>query len=182
MGQDFCAVIGDEDGRTKLARLLEASGYKENPEGFFKHVLDQFAQSNSRQKSVNGIVFTVSAALVSLLEKILPGKGYISIKDVDQLEDVTNLEVPEEHRSDLQQVIDTYPVRLSWHTIRQMMVSKDVAYQYLPFIEELETVGHTNTWIGQFHQGLLEQMYQNRVIFFVKHELPRVLPVLFQEA
>ncbi|GAK59617.1 radical SAM domain protein [Candidatus Vecturithrix granuli] len=171
VGQDFCAVIGDGDGRTKLARLLEASGYKENPEGFFKHVLSQLVQSNSRQKSVNGIVLPY-LLLVSLLEKILPGKGYISIKDVDQLEDVTNLEVPEEHRSDLQQVIDTYPVRLSWHTIRQMMVSRDVAYQYMPFIEELDSVGHTNTWIGQFHQGLLEQMYQNRVIFLLNMSCP----------
>ena len=171
VGQDFCAVIGDGDGRTKLARLLAATGYTENPEGFFKHVLSQLAQSDSRQKSVNGLVLPY-LLLVSLLEKILPGKGYISIKDVDQLEDVTNIEVPEEHRSDLQQVIDTYPVRLSWHTIRQMMVSRDVAYQYLPFIEELDSVGHTNTWIGQFHQGLLEQMYQNRVIFLLNMSCP----------
>ena len=171
VGQDFCAVIGDGDGHTKLARLLEASGYPDDPEGFFKHVLGQLAQSNGRKKRVNDIVLPY-LLLVSLLEKILPGKGYISIKDVDQLEDVTNLEVPEEHRSDLQQVIDTYPVRLSWHTVRQMMVSRDVAYQYMPFIEELDSVGHTNTWIGQFHQGLLEQMYQNRVIFLLNMSCP----------
>jgi sulfatase maturation enzyme AslB (radical SAM superfamily) len=34
------------------------------------------------------------------------------------------------------------------------------------------TVGHTNTWIGQFHQGLLEQMYQNRVIFLLNMSCP----------
>jgi lysine 2,3-aminomutase len=171
VGQDFCAVIGDGDGRTKLARLLEASGYTDDPEGFFKHVLDQLAQSDSRKKRVNDIVLPY-LLLVSLLEKILPGHGYVSIKDVDQLENFTNIEVPEEHRSDLQKVIDTYPVRLSRHTIRQMMVSGDVAYQYMPFIEELDSVGHTNTWIGQFHQGLLEQMYQNRVIFLLNMSCP----------
>ncbi len=72
----------------------------------------------------------------------------------------------------MQEVIDTYPVRLSMHTIRQMRVSRNVAYQYLPFIEELDKVGHTNTWIGQFHQGLLEQMYQNRVIFLLNMSCP----------
>ena len=30
MGQDFLAAIGDGDGRTKLARLLEASGYADD--------------------------------------------------------------------------------------------------------------------------------------------------------
>jgi lysine 2,3-aminomutase len=72
----------------------------------------------------------------------------------------------------MQQVLDTYPVRLSMHTIRQMRVSGNVAYQYLPFVEELDDTGHTNTWIGQFHQGLLEQMYQNRVIFLLNMSCP----------
>jgi L-lysine 2,3-aminomutase len=47
-----------------------------------------------------------------------------------------------------------------------------VAYQYLPFVQELDSVGHTNTWIGQFHQGLLEQMYANRVIFLLNMSCP----------
>jgi lysine 2,3-aminomutase len=84
----------------------------------------------------------------------------------------TNLFVPNEQKENLQEVIEKYPVRLSYHTIRQMMVSEYVAYQYLPFIEELDTVGHTNTWIGQFHVGLLEQMYQNRVIFLLNMSCP----------
>jgi KamA family protein len=53
-----------------------------------------------------------------------------------------------------------------------MMISWYVAYQYLPFLEELDPVGHKNTWIGQFHQGLLEQMYQNRVIFLLNMSCP----------
>jgi KamA family protein len=53
-----------------------------------------------------------------------------------------------------------------------MRVSKDVTYQYQPFVEELDPTGQTNTWIGQFHQGLLEQMYQNRVIFLLNMTCP----------
>ena len=85
---------------------------------------------------------------------------------------MANIQLAEANRVDMQKVIDTYPVRLSMHTIRQMRVSRDVAYQYLPFIQELDVAGHTNTWIGQFHQGLLEQMYQNRVIFLLNMSCP----------
>ncbi len=41
-----------------------------------------------------------------------------------------------------------------------------------PLPKSLITIGHTNTWIGQFHQGLLEQMYQNRVIFLLNMSCP----------
>jgi lysine 2,3-aminomutase len=85
---------------------------------------------------------------------------------------VANKSIPKVDRADIQSVMDTYPVRLSMHTIRQMRVSGDVAYQYLPFVQELDNTGHTNTWIGQFHQGLLEQMYQNRVIFLLNMSCP----------
>ena len=110
--------------------------------------------------------------VIALLDAISPGNEFVSIRDVQQLEEVTSLEVEEGQRDDLQKVIDLYPVRLSRHAVRQMMVSRDVAYQYLPFVEELDPVGYVNTWIGQFHQGLLEQMYQNRVIFLLNMTCP----------
>jgi L-lysine 2,3-aminomutase len=109
---------------------------------------------------------------MAILEVALPGNRFISIKTVDQLEKATNIRLPEADRADMQKVIDTYPVRLSMHTIRQMRVSGNVAYQYLPFVQELDDTGHVNTWIGQFHQGLLEQMYQNRVIFLLNMSCP----------
>ena len=171
VGQEFATVIGDGDGHTKLARLLKAAGYSNNTEGFFQELLPQLAQTGRGEKRVNTIAIP-HLFLVALLEVLLPGNGYISVKDVEHLQQATNLEIPEEHRADLQKVIETYPVRLSQHTIRQMMVSDDVAYQYMPFLEELDPVGHTNTWIGQFHQGLLEQMYQNRVIFLLNMSCP----------
>ena len=110
--------------------------------------------------------------LMAILEVVLPGNRFISIKSTEQLEKMTNIKLPEANRAGMQKVIDKYPVRLSMHTIRQMRVSGDVAYQYLPFTQELDDAGHTNTWIGQFHQGLLEQMYQNRVIFLLNMSCP----------
>jgi len=170
-GSSFVAVIGDSDGQTKFTALLAATGYANDPKGFFDVLLDAIGRSQSRNLKLNQIALP-SMLLVALLEQVIPGHGYVSIKDTAQLATVTNLDIPGTQQSDLQAVIERYPVRLSRHTIRQMMVSRDVAYQYMPFVEELESVGHTNTWIGQFHDGLLEQMYQNRVIFLLNMSCP----------
>lgn len=172
VGDTFLHQVGRGNGSAKLSRLLDACGYKDDPGGFFSELLELLGRADgSGEMVVNGIQLP-HLLLMAILEVVLPGNKSISIKSVDKLETVTNLRVPRENRADMQQVIDTYPVRLSMHTIRQMRVSKNVAYQYLPFIEELDAVGHTNTWIGQFHQGLLEQMYQNRVIFLLNMSCP----------
>jgi hypothetical protein len=172
VGPAVHGIIGSGDGQTKLSRLLRACGYAGNPEGFFKQLLAQLGKADGTCKiAVNGIELP-HLMLMAILEVALPGNRFISIKSTDQLEKMANLHVPEADRADMQQVIDTYPVRLSMHTIRQMRVSPHVAYQYLPFTQELEASGHTNTWIGQFHQGLLEQMYSNRVIFLLNMSCP----------
>jgi L-lysine 2,3-aminomutase len=172
VGPAVHGIIGSGDGQTKLSRLLSACGYAGNPEGFFKQLLAQLGKADGTCKiAVNGIELP-HLMLMAILEVALPGNRFISIKSTDQLEKMANLHVPEADRADMQQVIDTYPVRLSMHTIRQMRVSPHVAYQYLPFTQELEASGHTNTWIGQFHQGLLEQMYSNRVIFLLNMSCP----------
>ena len=166
------SIVDTGDGQIKFSRLLDACGYSKNPKGFFENLLDQLGKADgSAQIAINGIELP-HMLLISVLEVALPGNKFISIKSTDQLEKACNLKVPESERHDIQKVIDTYPVRLSMHTIRQMRVSPDVAYQYLPFTQELDTHGHTNTWIGQFHQGLLEQMYQNRVIFLLNMSCP----------
>jgi len=120
---------------------------------------------------VAGIALPKRFVLI-LLELVLPGDGFITVRNVEQYAELTNTVVPETQRDDLQQVIDTYPVRLSWHTIRQSRLSKQVAYQFMPFVQELDQTGLKNTWIGQFHQGLLEQMYQNRPIFVLHMSCP----------
>ena len=170
-GKQFCSITGDGDGAEKFSNLLEKTGYPNNPEGFFTQILSALVNGEMKKITMNQIEIP-HLMLMAILEQVLPGHGYISIKDTRQLEKATHLAVPEKDREQLQEVIETYPVRLSRHTIRQMMVSKDVAYQYLPFIEELDSGGHTNTWIGQFHDGLLEQMYQNRVIFLLNMGCP----------
>jgi lysine 2,3-aminomutase len=172
VGKPFLATIGSGDGHAKFARLLEACDYRDNPSGFFSELLTLLGKADGTVAvAVNGITMP-SRLLVAILEVLLPGDKFVSVTTVDQLEKLTNIRVPEVLRADMQQVIETYPVRLSMHTIRQMRVSWNVAYQYLPFIEELGSIGHTNTWIGQFHQGLLEQMYANRVIFLLNMSCP----------
>lgn len=171
VGDAFIKLVGPASGRARFKNLLAATGFSNDSEGFFSNILEQLSEVNFEPKKINSIELPY-LFLVYLLKEILPGEGYISIKDIEQLKKATNLVIPENEEDDLQKVIETYPVRLSHHTIRQMMLSKDVAYQYLPFTDELDTVGHTNTWIGQFHQGLLEQMYQNRVIFLLHMGCP----------
>ncbi|MFZ0241096.1 MAG: radical SAM protein [Desulfobacterales bacterium] len=174
MGRSFGELIGAGDGRTKLGRLAAACGYVGDPRGFCAELIRQLMPACSQKGAgvrINGVDLP-QLLLVAVLEKLLPGDKFTGIQSVAQLEKLTNMLVPEAERDDLQQVIDAYPVRLSMHTIRQMRVSRAVAYQYLPFVEELDQTGHTNTWIGQFHQGLLEQMYQNRVIFLLNMSCP----------
>ena len=173
-GKEFYAIIGQGDGETKLQRLLKSAGYENYPKGFFSDLVEQLESANSNNGKpikINDVVLP-QLLVVSILEKIIPEEKSISIKDVTQLERLTNIRVLEKDRENLQKVIETYPVRLSTHIIRQMVVSKNIAYQYLPFVEELDPAGHVNTWIGQFHQGLLEQMYQNRVIFLLNMSCP----------
>jgi L-lysine 2,3-aminomutase len=172
VGETFCAIVQTGDGRTKLLRLLDACGYRDNPKGFFSELLVLLGKADGTAKIVINDIELPHMMLMAILEVVLPGNKFISIKTTDQLEKVANIKVPEADRADMQKVIDTYPARLSMHTIRQMRVSGNVAYQYLPFTQELDVAGHTNTWIGQFHQGLLEQMYQNRVIFLLNMSCP----------
>ncbi len=170
--KDFIELIGEGNGKTRLDRLLGGTDFDNNPHGFFETLLSLLGEEVGKKKMViKGVSFPY-LFLMNILEIILPGNRFISIKSVNQLEKQTNLLVPEGQQEDMQKVLDTYPVRLSMHTIRQMRISSNVAYQYLPFIEELDTVGQTNTWIGQFHQGLLEQMYSNRVIFLLNMGCP----------
>ena len=177
VGSDVFTIItgddGDNDsGRHRYSRLLRACGYADDGEGFFRELLAQLGHADGTRQMVVGDVRLPHLMLMAILEVALPGNRFISIKTTEQLEKVANISIPEADRDDMQKVLETYPVRLSMHTVRQMRVSGHVAYQYLPFVEELDDIGHTNTWIGQFHQGLLEQMYQNRVIFLLNMSCP----------
>jgi lysine 2,3-aminomutase len=174
LGKVFHDIIGAGDGQTKFHRLLTAAGYANNPQGFFLELTEKLGNANSANAvpiEVGGIHLP-NLFLLSILEKIIPGNRFLSIREVSQYEKLANITLGESERDALQEVIETYPVRLSLHTLRQMRISKNVAYQYAPFVEELDPVGQVNTWVGQFHQGLLEQMYRNRVIFLLNMSCP----------
>ncbi|MCF8079898.1 MAG: radical SAM protein [Desulfobacterales bacterium] len=174
VGREFVEIIGEGDGKDRLSRLLAAAGCPDDPEGLCRTLAEQLLQTGAgsrTQIAVNGVVFP-HLLLVALLEQILPGDKFTAVKSVERLESLTHTRVPDEDRDRLSRVLETYPVRLSSHVLRQMRVSSNVAYQYMPFVEELDPSGHVNTWIGQFHQGLLEQMYQNRLIFLLNMSCP----------
>ncbi len=174
VGKVFYQIIGDGAGEHKWERLLSATGYANDPDGFCGDLirqLDNMTEPKQTAIQVGGVPIP-HLLLMAVLEKTLPGERFTSVRSVEQLQALTGVTVLDEHHDDMQAVLDTFPVRLSSHVIRQMRVSADVAYQYLPFLEELDQIGHVNTWIGQFHQGLLEQMYQNRVIFLLNMSCP----------
>jgi len=169
LGRNFYAVIRDGDRFGNLLRACE-----KNEASFFKNVLDQVAvlrHDGQTEVAVSGIALPERFVL-ALLEVVLPGDGFVTVRSVRQYEELTNTVVPQAEREDLQTVIDTYPVRLSRHVLRQARLSRHVAYQFMPFVQELDETGLKNTWIGQFHQGLLEQMYQNRPIFVLHMSCP----------
>jgi KamA family protein len=174
LGKEFCKRIGSGSGASRFRRLLEATGFGGDATGFCRELVRKLENADSRDSetvALNGVALP-HLLLVAVLEEMIPGEKFTSVKTVAQFEKLTNTRVPDRERDDLQKVMEAYPVRFSTHLMRQMRVSRNVAYQYLPFVEELDPAGHVNTWIGQFHQGLLEQMYQNRVIFLLNMSCP----------
>ncbi len=171
LGNKFYEIIKGKNGKNKFFNLLKASGYHNDPEGFFKEIFHMVFKTNNEKIKLNDIELP-SIILVPLLEIIIPGTGYFSIKNIRELRQNFNIELKTKNFDDLNKVIEKYPVRLSKHIIRQSMVSMNVAYQYIPFVEELDSIGHTNTWVGQFQDGLIEQMYPNRVIFLLNMTCP----------
>ena len=175
LGNNFYQAVNKKntktDGKTKFFNLLKASGYDNDPECFFRELLNIIFISGSQNVQIKEICIPI-IILTKILEIVIPGKGYVSVRNTDQLENITNIRINENDKKGLQKVIDKYPVRLSRHVIRQILVSENVAYQYMPFVEELDSVGHANTWIGQFQDGLIEQMYKNRVIFLLNMTCP----------
>jgi lysine 2,3-aminomutase len=177
VGKEFHSLFNENgdteqtDGVKKLFQLLEVTGHPYDPEGFFNKLIDQLSKPGREKITLNNIVMP-HLLLVSVLEKIMPGNGLIFIKDTDTLAKVTNSIISENKRKALQKVLDTYPVRLSMHTIRQAAVSEHIAKQYMPFVNELDDDGRSEIWVGQFQKGIIEQMYNNRVIFLLNMNCP----------
>ena len=177
----FALRLGGGSGEERLERLLALTGFAGDADGFAAALIERLGQPRDRcaerpefargPQELGGVALPYHL-LLAVLEELVPGQGYHTVKKVAQLEELTGVQVPQREREDLQQVIDTYPVRLSMHTVRQMRLSPDVAYQYMPFVGELDREGEVHTWVGQFFRGIVEQMYQNRVIFVMNMACP----------
>jgi L-lysine 2,3-aminomutase len=170
----FVDVIGNGDGVMRFDRLLEAAGHSGNADAFLNEVLDRLSSASSSNPPglAIGSVQLPRAVALEILEHLMPGDELYDVKRLARLEKLSNLEVPEPERAAIQRVLDQYPVRLSSHVVRQMRLSTAVAYQYLPFVDELDPDGLVHTWVGQFHRGVIEQMYRNRVIFVLNMSCP----------
>ena len=174
VGKKFAGIIGKEDGITKFSRLLKASGYENDENGFFTELIRKLEIRNYQNKESFKIkqVTLPYLFLLSILEVLMPGNKLITVKNTKQFQKLANVNVPNFDSDKIQEIIEMYPVRFSLHTIRQMRLSKHIAYQYAPFKSELDGEGLTHTWVGQFHRGIIEQMYQNRVIFILNMSCP----------
>lgn len=174
VGKTFAGIIGGGSGSERFERLLAKTGFTGNPDGFFEQLLAALSGMNCNEPSVVriGKVTLPYLLVLAILEVLIPGNKFIQIRNVKQLERLNNISIPEADRPALQKILELYPVRLSMHTIRQMRLSQSVAYQYMPFPDELSDTGAVHTWVGQFHRGIVEQMYKNRIIFVLNMTCP----------
>jgi lysine 2,3-aminomutase len=174
VGREFRAIIGEGDGEARFSRLLAAAHHRDDAQGFFAGVLKQLSEMNGSEPArvmLNGVRLPYHL-LLAIMKHLIPGEQIFTIKSVRRLEKLTNIKVPGPEREMMQQVLDLYPVRLSSHALRQIRLSPPVAYQFMPFVDELDQEGLFHTWVGQFHRGVLEQMYPNRVIFILNMSCP----------
>jgi len=180
LGKVFYDIIGAGDGQTKFQRLLSAAGYANSPQGFFAELTEKLGGANGAPIAVGGIDLP-NLFVLSILEKIIPGNRYISIRDVSQYEKLANISIGESEREALQEVIETYPVRLSLHTLRQMP-DADFKKHCLPVCAVCRGTGPGRTgqhldWpipSGAFRADVRKPRY-----LFAEYELSGLLPLLF---
>ena len=158
---------------SRLPCLLAACGYPDDAPGFFAELCSTLDSgvTDWRSVTVNGIPMS-HALLLTVLETMEPGDRLIDVTSVEQLEHLVRRPVPACDRLSVQEVLDRFPVRLSQHAVRQLRLSGAVGNQYLPFVDELSREGLVHTWVGQFHSGVIERMYRNRVIMVLNMSCP----------
>ncbi len=172
--KEFMRLVGNGTGKEKFKHLLEQTNYAGDPQGFFKELLPQLEAVHHKADhyiKVNNVKLPYQL-LLQLMELLIPENRIMDIRTVGQLQKAANLEIKTVEREKFQKVLQLYPVRFSSHTVREMRLSAAIAYQYMPFIDELNRDGLVHTWVGQFHRGVIEQMYKNRVIFILNMKCP----------
>ena len=162
----------------RFRAVMRACGYRDNPREFFKHLcrkLEEIARALPEDKPasvrINGFKLP-HFYIYHLLEMFWPGDEQISdpvsVKTPARLAQLISMPLD----PNTQEVMAQYPVRLSHHVIRQSMMSAPVAAQYLPFDGELDPCGHDMTFEGHCKDGVVEQMYRNRMIFLLTMQCP----------
>ena len=174
IGSQLADVVGEGSGEDRLARLISACGFENQSEAFIRTILDRLSQASP--ESVANVCFgdirLPRELLLMFLEEMIPGNGFVNIRNLEHYEALCNIRIPDDERDAIRRVLREYPVRLSHHTLRMVRLSEGIGYQYLPFSDELSEEGQVHTWIGQFHQGVVEQMYDNRVILVLHMSCP----------
>jgi len=172
--RQLAEILGEGTGEDRLERLIAACGFKGRCEAFIRTVLDELSRTSPRAVADIrlGEIALPQKLLLLFLEELLPGSGFVNIRDLEQYEALCNFTVPDDERDSIRRVLREYPVRLSHHTLRQVRLSEGVGYQYLPFADELSEEGLVHTWVGRFHQGVIEQMYDNRLIMVLHMSCP----------
>ncbi|MFA5902994.1 MAG: radical SAM protein [Desulfobacula sp.] len=168
LGRQFFSELGIKKNDDLFHTLIKRCGYENNEKDFFETILS-LAKKRPGEIVIAGIEIP-KLYLYELFLSLFPGNRLYSVQTVDELARVAF--VKEEDRPCLQTVMDEFPVRLSDHVIRQSRVSNAVAKQYLPFAGELDPLGNVITFDGHLKKGVLEQMYQNRVIFLLDMTCP----------
>lgn len=174
MPPELVAELAPFRGRDRFHRFLEWVGHGDDAGGFFTALfasLDWEAQGHWGRVHIHSVKLP-HELLMTVLEALEPGDGLFDVRSVEQLEDLLRRSVPSADRAGIQEVLDRFPVRLSQHSLRQMRLSGAVAAQYLPFIDELDGEGLVHTWVGQFHSGVIERMYRNRIIMILNMTCP----------
>lgn len=175
LGNRFFDQINEDDPDRIFDAMVNACGFCD-PSAFFHAIAGQIKKQ--QPICLNSIQIPVLYVYI-LLETIYPGQQVHTIKTVDQLRAVTGFKFERNNR--LQTVLDRFPVKLSDHLIRQSLVSEAVFNQYMPDIRELDHLGHDITFDGHFKNGLLEQMYQNRVVFLLDMNCPAFCRFCFRK-
>ena len=104
VGRSFVDLVdgGGGGGAQRASRLLTACGYADDPEGFFADLLGQLGKGTSGPIDINGVALP-HLLLVAILEVAMPGNRFITVRTVDELERLADLEVPQDQRANMQQ-------------------------------------------------------------------------------
>ncbi len=175
LGREEALVFSGHLPEQRYEVFIELCGFPRDSPGFFRAIWAAISRpavlGAGKQIRLKGVHIPL-LFLYQMLEILYPSNRIIPVKTLAQLEELTNTHPHDHEKKALQQVLDLYPVKLSDHVIRQSRVSEAVAAQYLPFAQELDPQGHALTFDGHFKAGVLEQMYQNRVIFLLDEGCP----------